>query len=158
VKKDTPNKHTSSKQGRSRKTKPLTTEEQTVFVVDDDVSALSAIARLIRSAGFKVKAFGHPKALLSEELPTRNACLVVDICLPEMNGVELCHALAATGRAIPTILITGRNDEATHRLAEGSGAVEVLFKPIDEVPLLDAISRCLNTIGGAPAGPPHRRE
>lgn len=118
--------------------------ELTVLVVDDDESALGAIARLIRSAGFKVRAFSHPKALLSEQLPTENACLIADIYLPEINGAELCHTLAVTGRALPTILITGRNDELTRLLVEGSEAVAVLYKPIDELHLMDAISRYLN--------------
>ena len=119
-----------------------------VLVVDDDPSALGAIVRLIRSAGFTVRGFSHPRALLSERLPTRNACLVADIYLPEMNGVELCHTLAVTGRGLPTILITGRNDESTRRLVENSEAITVLYKPIDEVPLMDAISRCLNSSAG----------
>ena len=121
-----------------------------VLVVDDDESALSAIARLIRSAGFQVRAFNHPGALLSEQLPTRNTCLIADVYLPEMDGVELSHTLAVTGRRLPTILITGRNDEMTRRLVEKSEAITVLFKPIDEVPLLDAISRCLSAQGGSP--------
>lgn len=123
--------------------------DQLVLVVDDDESALSAIARLIHSAGFKVRAFSHPKALLSEQLP-RNACLIADIYLPEMNGVELCHTLAVTGHPLPTILITGRNDEMTRRLVEKSEAITVLFKPIDEVPLLEAISLCLSSQAGGP--------
>jgi FixJ family two-component response regulator len=139
------------KQGHHGKAKSLKRHDQMVLVVDDDMSALSAIARLIRSAGFKVRAFSHPKALLSEHLPNRNACLIADIYLPEMNGVELCHKLAVTGRALPTILITGRNDEMTRRLAEKSEAIAVLFKPIDEVPLLDAIARCLNLHAENPA-------
>jgi FixJ family two-component response regulator len=124
--------------------------DQLVLIVDDDESALSAIARLIHSAGFKVQTFSHPKALLSERLPTRNACLIADIYLPGMNGVELCHTLAVTGHPLPTILITGRNDEMTHRLVEKSEAIAVLFKPIDEVPLLEAISRCLSSQARGP--------
>ena len=124
--------------------------DQLVLVVDDDESALSAIARLIRSAGFNVRAFSHPKTLLSAQLPTRNGCLIADIYLPEMNGVELCHTLAITGHPLPTILITGRNDEMTRRLVEKSEAITVLFKPIDEVPLLEAISLCLSSQAGGP--------
>jgi FixJ family two-component response regulator len=116
-----------------------------VLVVDDDASALTAIVRLIRSAGFMVRGFSHAKALLNEQLPPGNICVVADIYLPEMNGVELCHALAISGRPLPTILITGRNDEITHRLVENSEAIAVLYKPIDEVPLLHAIARSLNS-------------
>ncbi|MBV8774774.1 MAG: response regulator, partial [Deltaproteobacteria bacterium] len=60
-----------------------------MLLIDDDASALSALARLIRSAGFKVQTFSHPQAMLSARLPTRNTCLVADIYLPEMNGIEL---------------------------------------------------------------------
>jgi FixJ family two-component response regulator len=119
--------------------------DATVLVVDDDESALAALARLIRSAGYNVRAFGDPRALLDEQLPTSNACLVADIYLPEMNGIELSQALAVTGHGLPTILITGRDDEVTRRLTENSAAIAVLFKPIDEVPLLEAISRCLKS-------------
>jgi two-component system, LuxR family, response regulator FixJ len=118
--------------------------EPTVLVVDDDESALNAISRLIRSVGFKVQMFREPTSLLAQALPRRNVCLVADIYLPEMNGVELCDALAKTGHPIPTILITGRNDETTRKLFENSHAVAILFKPIDEEPLLNAISRCLD--------------
>jgi CheY-like chemotaxis protein len=118
--------------------------EQTVVVVDDE-SALNAIARLIRSAGFKVQMFREPKSVLAKRLPRRNVCLIADIYLPEMNGVELCDALTKVGHPIPTILITGRNDETARRLFEKSTAIAILFKPIDEAPLLNAISRCFDT-------------
>lgn len=149
MKKHIQKKDARTTRGYPGRTAPLKTDQQTVLVVDDE-SALSAIARLIRSAGFKVRAFSHPSALLSEQLPTRNACLIIDIYLPEMNGVELTHTLAASGRALPTIFVSGRNDELTRRLVENSTAVAVLFKPVDEVPLLSAISRCLNLSGAGP--------
>jgi FixJ family two-component response regulator len=133
------------RQGHLKNTPEPKLKDQVILLIDDDASALSALARLIRSAGFKVQMFDHPRALLGERLPIDNACLVADIYLPEMNGVELCDALAATGRVFPTILITGRNDEATRRLAEKSKAVTVLFKPVDEVPLLEAIAQCLGS-------------
>lgn len=148
VRKRTQNKHVHRERRRVKKDAPLKTLEQTVLVVDDDPSALSAIARLIRSAGFKVKEFSDPKALLCAELPARNVCLVADIYLPEMNGVDLCRALALAGRALPTVLITGRDDETTQRLGDNSGAVALLFKPIDEGPLLAAISQCLTRSAG----------
>jgi FixJ family two-component response regulator len=148
VRKRTQSKKTQNRQRHAAEEKGLKNPTQTILIVDDDESALSAIARLIRSAGFKVRAFSHPKALLNEPLPTQNACLIADIYLPEMTGDELCHTLAAAGHALPTIMITGRNDEAARCLVEKSGAITVLFKPIDEVPLLEAISRCLNTAAG----------
>ncbi len=115
----------------------------TVLVVDDDVSVLKALARLIRSAGYDVRTFSRPSALLADDLPTANACLVVDVNLPEMNGSELCEALACSGRGLPVIFITGRSDAATRTLTERVSAVAVLSKPFDEALLLPAISRAL---------------
>lgn len=69
--------------------------------------------------------------------------MVVDINLPEMSGSELCSALAASGRGLPAILITGRNDFATQRLIAKAQVVAALFKPVDERALFDAIARAL---------------
>jgi FixJ family two-component response regulator len=69
--------------------------------------------------------------------------MVVDINLPEMDGIELCSALAASGRGLPAILITGRNDLATQRLIEKTQVVAALFKPVDERTLFDAIARAI---------------
>jgi CheY-like chemotaxis protein len=115
----------------------------TVIVVDDDPSVLRALTRLLRAAGFKVLPFDRPSALLASPVPLANACLLVDINLPEMNGSELCSAMAESGRGLPAILITGRNDSATQRLIAEANAVEALFKPVDERALFDAIARAL---------------
>ena len=115
----------------------------TVLVVDDHPSGLRSLKRLISVSGFVVQAFDRPSALLSSETPRCNACMVVDIDMPEMNGIEMCEALKSSGRSLPAILITGRTDDRTRLLAEESDAVAVLFKPFDEKPLLDAIARAL---------------
>ena len=119
----------------------------TVVVVDDDPSVLRALSRLIQTAGFTVLAFDRPSALLGSAIPSANACMVVDIGLPEMTGSELCSALAASGRGLPAILITGRNDSATQRLIEQAHPVAALFKPVDERTLFDAIARALALSG-----------
>jgi CheY-like chemotaxis protein len=115
----------------------------TVLVVDDDPSVRSSLARLIQAAGFRVLTFDRPSALLASAIPRANACMVVDINLPEMNGGELCSALTASGRGLPSVLITGRNDLATQRIIEEARAVAALFKPIDERTLFDAITQAL---------------
>ena len=120
-----------------------TSRGATVLVVDDDPSVRSSLARLIQAAGLRVLTFDRPSALLASAIPTDNACMVVDINLPEMNGGELCSALTASGRGLPAVLITGRNDFATQRLIEGADAVAALFKPVDERTLFDAIARAL---------------
>ncbi len=123
-------------------------ENATVLVVDDDPSILSALARLLRSAGFKVRTFDRPSALLASETPKTNTCMLIDLHLPEMNGVELCKALAESGRDLPAIMITGRTDAVTKQLLEQADSVATLSKPVDEQVLLDAIARALELSKG----------
>jgi FixJ family two-component response regulator len=120
-------------------------ERSTVLVIDDDMSVLKALARLIRSAGYDVRTFSRPSALLADDLPTTNACMIADVNLPEMNGAELCEALARSGRGLPVIFITGRTDATTKALTERVSAIAVLFKPFNDSLLLPAISRALET-------------
>jgi FixJ family two-component response regulator len=118
-------------------------EAATVIVVDDDPSVLRALARLIGAAGFRVLTFDRPSALLASQMPKSNACMIIDLNLPEMNGSQLCHALAASGRALPAVLITGRNDSTTRRLIADAHPVAALYKPVDERSLFEAIARAL---------------
>lgn len=127
-----------------RKTKAICLPSPaTVLIVDDDPSVLRALNRLVSASGFDVKAFATPSELLASEIPKGNACMVVDIGLPEMTGIEMCDILKASSRCLPTILITGRTDARIRSLAARSDAVAVLFKPFDEQPLLDAIGRAV---------------
>jgi FixJ family two-component response regulator len=138
---DRPPKSTKSK---VRDTKVVgTISPGTVLVIDDDPSILSSLKRLISASGFHVKTFGSPSELLVSDIPKTNACMVVDIDLPEMNGIEMCKVLKDSGRGLPTILITGKTDGRTRSLAEQSDAVAVLFKPFEEKPLLDGIARAI---------------
>lgn len=114
-----------------------------VLLVDDDPSFLPAMARLLRSAGFKVSTFDRASAVLASDIPRANACMVVDVHMPEMNGIELCEQLAESGRGLPTIMITGRNDAETRRLVEQAHPVALLLKPVEEKVLLEAIDRAL---------------
>jgi two-component system response regulator FixJ len=93
------------------------------------------------SAGFTVLAFDRPSALLESVIPEADACLVVDVHLPEMTGFELCEAVAASGRLLPTIMITGQVDEATRELAQRACPVAILFKPFSRESLLAALSK-----------------
>ena len=133
-----------SAKSKVRETKVVSTiSPATVLVVDDDPSVLRSLNRLVSASGFHVKTFGKPSELLASDLPGSNACMVVDIDLPEMTGIEMCEVLKGSGRGLPAILITGRTDARTRLLAARSDAVAVLFKPFDEEPLLHAISRAL---------------
>jgi FixJ family two-component response regulator len=122
-------------------------ERATVIVVDDDPSVLRALSRLIQAAGFRVLAFDSPSAVLARALPKANACMLVDVNLPEMNGIELCNALAESGRGLPAILMTGRNNSATRRLIAEAHAITTLLKPVEERTLFDAIKRALALSG-----------
>jgi len=91
----------------------LTTGTKRVLIlVEDYLSVLRALRRLTLSAGFRVMAFDGPSAALDSVLPQTNACLVVDMHSPEMNGAQLCAALATTGCQLPVIMITGRAGHA----------------------------------------------
>jgi FixJ family two-component response regulator len=117
--------------------------EPMVLLVDDDPSFLPAVARLIRSAGLKVNSFNRPSALLESEIPKTNACILVDVHMPEMNGIELCATLMQSGRSLPIIMITGRDDAETRRLIAQAHPLSALFKPVEDRILLEAIGRAL---------------
>ena len=114
---------------------------RTVIVVDDDPSVLSAMARLVRACGFDVLTFDRPGLLLAADIPKSDACLVLDVNLPEMDGVELYEALAAAGCRLPVVMITGRNDAQTRRLVDRLSVVDLLFKPFDDDAFLEVVSR-----------------
>ena len=114
-----------------------------VIVIDDDPSILRALRRLISGAGFDVRTFDRPSTLLSSDLPKAGACLIVDIDLPEMNGVELCETLAASGCRLPFILITAHTDEETRALACGAHPVALLIKPFGRELLVNSVRNAL---------------
>ena len=114
-----------------------------IIVIDDDPSILRALHRLVSGAGFEVWTFDRPSALLKRDLPKTGACLIVDIDLPEMNGVELCATLAASGCKLPVILITAHTDEETRRLADDAHPVTLLIKPFGRDLLVSSIQSAL---------------
>jgi FixJ family two-component response regulator len=139
-----PERASKSAKSKVRETKEVgTISPAAVLVVDDDPSVLRSLKRLLSASGFHVTTFGGPSELLASETPRKNACMVVDIDMPEMNGIEMCEMLKGSGRGLPAILITGRTDAKTRTLAAQSDAVAVLFKPFEEEPLLDAIARAI---------------
>ena len=121
----------------------MTQEKPVIILIDDDPSILRALRRLVSGAGFDVRTFDRPSTLLKSNLPTAGACLVVDIDLPEMNGVELCATLAASGCRLPIILITAHTDEETRRLADEAHPVALLIKPFGRDLLVNSIQSAL---------------
>jgi FixJ family two-component response regulator len=115
----------------------------TVILVDDDPSVRKALQRLIQTAGFAVASFADAASYLASEVPCPPACIVLDIRMPAMTGFELQTAIAGTSRALPVVFITGHGDERVRSQALEAGAVDVLFKPIDEEELVSAIEKAL---------------
>ena len=121
----------------------MTNAKPIIIVVDDDLSILRALSRLVSGAGFEVRTFDRPSALLNSDLPKAGACLIVDIDLPEMNGVDLCATLAASGCRLPVILITAHTDEETRRLACDANPIALLIKPFGRELLVNSIQSAL---------------
>ena len=115
----------------------------TVFLVDDDPSVRKALQRLIRAAGYDVESFADAAGYLAAAPPSSPACIVLDLRMPAMTGFELQSAIAGTSRALPVVFITGHGDDTVRAQALEAGAVDVLFKPIDEEELVSAIEKAL---------------
>src|ERR1700716_3664739 len=114
-----------------------------VFVVDDDPSVRRAIKRLVESVGLRVELFGSAQEFLRSERPDLPNCLVLDIRLPGMSGLDFQRDLAEAGIHIPIIFITAHGDIPMSVKAMKSGAVEFLTKPFRDDDLLDAIHQAL---------------
>jgi FixJ family two-component response regulator len=120
-----------------------------VFIVDDNVSVREALRGLIRSAGLRVETFSSAKEFLRQKLPSVPACLVLDIRLPDMSGLELQRELAALNNPIPIIFISGHGDIPMSVRAMKAGAVEFLPKPFRNQDLLDAVQQAIKRDGEA---------
>jgi FixJ family two-component response regulator len=114
-----------------------------VILVEDDPSVLRALRRLLEFSGFVVQAFGRPSALQAAPIPESNACLIFDVYLPEMTGVELYQALTASGCHLPLILITAHVDDVTRAMTQRVKTVAVLIKPFSRDSLLAAVHQGL---------------
>ena len=112
-----------------------------VFVVDDDVSVCVALSRLIRTAGLHVETFGTAAECLNADRLKDADCLVLDVHLPDLSGLELQANLTELGLELPIVFITGRGDIPMSVRAMKAGALEFLTKPFDDQQLLDAIEQ-----------------
>jgi FixJ family two-component response regulator len=114
-----------------------------VFVVDDDSAVREGLSSLIRSIGLRVETFASAAEFLRQKPPAEPSCLVLDVGLPDLSGMELQRELAAARRPIPIIFITGQGDIPMSVQAMKAGAVEFLTKPFREQDLLDSIGQAL---------------
>ena len=114
-----------------------------VFVIDDDASVRAALSSLVRSVGLKVEVFASTSEFLATKRTDGLSCLILDVRLPGMSGLQFQAELAKANSVIPTIFITGHGDIPMSVKAMKAGAVEFLTKPFRDQDLLDAIKMAL---------------
>ena len=124
-------------------TQPLPDPEAIVFVVDDDASVREALARLVRSAGLKVEAFASAEAFLRRPRADAPSCLVLDVQLPNLSGLDLQRRMVDASNEMPIVFITGHGDIPTTVRAMKAGAVEFLTKPLVEGDVLESIRQAI---------------
>ena len=117
--------------------------ELMVTVVDDDPAALKAMSRLLRSEGLTADTYSSPRQFLETYDATRVGCLILDVTLPELSGLDLQQSLGEKGGAPPIIFLTGTGDTPDTVRAMKQGAVDFLTKPVDAVVLLAAVRTAL---------------
>jgi FixJ family two-component response regulator len=118
-------------------------DEAIVFIIDDDARMRAAMERLLKSVGLHAEAFGTPQEFLRRKAPGIPSCLVLDVRLPGMSGLDVQRKLIDSGIHIPVIFISGHGDIPMTVKAMKSGAVEFLTKPFRDQELLDAIQQAL---------------
>jgi FixJ family two-component response regulator len=130
----------------------------TVFVVDDDASMLRALSRLLTLEGYAVQAFPSAPELLASHQPSHRGCVIADLRMLPMNGLELQAALARSGNPLPIIFLTAHGDIPTSVHAMKGGAEDFLTKPVQKEKLLAAVERALATDAASFEQDARRRE
>jgi FixJ family two-component response regulator len=115
----------------------------TVFIIDDDASFLRSVSRLLRAVGHTVEIFESAKAFLNRPAPGTSGCVVADLQMPGMNGLELQEALGRSENPLPVVFLTGQGDIRSSVSAMKSGAEDFLTKRAPKKALLDAVERAL---------------
>ena len=118
---------------------------QLVAIIDDDESVRGALRGLMKEAGLKAETFASAEDFLNSEVLRQTGCLITDIRMPGMSGLELQNTLNARACRIPTIFITAHGDAKMRLQAMRAGAVEFLAKPFDDEALLDTVRAALET-------------
>jgi FixJ family two-component response regulator len=119
-------------------------EKPLVCVVDDDALIRDSTVRLVRSFGFRVEAFPSAEDFGNSGYLEETACLILDVRMPGMDGLELQYRLTETGNRIPIVFITAHADEEQERRAMEAGAVAFLYKPFSQESLLQAVRSALD--------------
>jgi len=118
-------------------------DQPTVFIVDDDVAVCDALGLLVESVGLKAERYTSAHAFLHAYDPVRPGCLVLDVRMPGMSGLELQDELNRRGQRIPVIILTGHGDMQMAVRAMKGGAVDCLAKPFNDQELLDRIHQAI---------------
>ncbi len=118
--------------------------DSTVFIVDDDALVRRSLERLILSVGLRVKSFSSASDFLDSQRPDGPACIVLDIRMPGLSGLDLQQDLSAAGLDMPVVFVTGHGTVPMSVRAMKAGAVDFLQKPVDDQVLLDAVQRAID--------------
>ena len=118
-----------------------------IAIIDDDRSVRKALQRLLRASDLDANTFGSGREFLDSVGGALPDCLVLDLQMPEMNGLELQRHLIQAGRRLPTIVITGHDEPGMEAQCMAAGASRYLRKPLDDKVLLDAIRHAIATAG-----------
>jgi len=110
-----------------------------IFLVDDDASVLRALSRVLREEGWNVETFESAEAFLARRDPNADGCLVLDVTMPGLDGLELQHRLAAAGESLPIVFVTGHGDIPMSVRAIKAGATDFLTKPVQAQVLVAAV-------------------
>ena len=113
-------------------------------VVDDDEMLRESLPDLLREFGFAARAFSSGQEFLSSEYLDETRCLILDVAMPGMSGLDVQKELKRRGQAIPIIFITGQKDDDIRKQALKQGAVKFLYKPFSDSALLDAVNEALS--------------
>ena len=122
---------------------PIAEDRPKVFVIDDDVSVRDAIKGVLKSVGLKAETFESTQEFLSRNLSEGPNCLILDVRLPGLSGLDFQHELAHSNISIPIVFVTGYGDIPMTVRAIKAGAIEFLSKPFRDQELLDAVQRAL---------------
>ena len=120
-----------------------------IYIVDDDDDVRDSLRALLESFGFDVSDYSSAQEFLAHRGGNSNACLLLDLHMPAMSGIDLLEYMQADGSQLPTIIITGRSDAVLKDRALRSGALELIDKPAAEDALLGAIGRAFTSAGQA---------
>ena len=123
-------------------------EPPLVAIVDDDASVRTSTARLVRSFGYRTEAFASGQDFLSSPAAAQTVCLLLDVRMPGMDGLEVQRQVAVRDLRVPVVFISGRASEEEERRARSAGAIDFLRKPVDAAVLLQILQEVISKTGG----------